>query len=382
MLIASGSKTGISLSAGVETDLLDGSTTGFDPQNADTIDVTIQETGATNAITTVKVYESSGPGGILAPLSATSSVAISGKRMITLKGYTGGKIRVTGNSAVGSVASCDIACYATGNPLSSLQIAFDGVVQGQALGGTVAGNLSQSGGTATIQATGAVVIDGTTSITIGGTNATSVAIGSASVPDSHPGGITIGSAKAVLGSGNVSVEATGSLTLGGAASTTSIAIGQATVVANFVGGLTIASAKAMTGLGNMAVESASGSTLTLGAASNAMTIGQATKLATVNGDVLLNGNIRVTAADAGAAGSSGTASAYAGTFTVSSGTTTYTLTNTKILATSLCFAMCISGAVARQINSFVPNGGGGSAVLTLSGAAGADSKFAFLIVNV
>jgi len=240
MLVASGSRTGITLSAGIETDLLDGGSTGFDPQNADVIDVTIQETGASNAITTVKAYESSGPGGILAPLSATTSVSASGKRIITIKGYTGGKVRVTGTSTSGSTASCDVGCYSSGNPLPSLQIAFDGVVQGQALGGTVSGNLSQSGGTATIQATGAVVIDGTTSITIGGTNATSVAIGSASVPDSHPGGMTVGNAKSIVGGSTMAVDAASGSKLSVGTNSNAVDLGKAAKVTTVLGSLVLA----------------------------------------------------------------------------------------------------------------------------------------------
>jgi hypothetical protein len=320
-----------------EVDLLaSGGTAGRDTAGVDTILINIRNSNTSNAAT-IKIYTAASDTGTPAAWSQTYSVAaksggVDGTKQILIRGYRGGNIRVTGSSTTATLVT-DISGYTSPNGPGAFQVIVDGVVQGGGTGGTISGNLSQSGGTISLSATGTAALDSTGAMTIGATSS-------------------------------------------------SIAVGSASVVANFVGGLTIASAKAITGLGNLAVESASGSTLTVGAASNAVTWGQAAKLITTNGDILLNGNIRVTAADAGAAASSGTASAYSGTFTVASGQTTYTLTNAKILSTSLLFVTCISGAVARQVNSFIPNGGGGSAVLTLSGAAGADSKFAFLVVNV
>jgi hypothetical protein len=101
--------------------------------------------------------------------------------------------------------------------------------------------------------------------------------------------------------------------------------------------------------------------------------------ATITGALALLGAFKGTVADAGAAAASGTVNAHFGTFTVASGGSGYVLTNNKITASSLLFCMCISGAVARSVFSFIPTSNTGT--LLLSGAAGADSKFAFLVVT-
>lgn len=115
-----------------------------------------------------------------------------------------------------------------------------------------------------------------------------------------------------------------------------------------------------------------------GAAALASTLA-VTGATTLTGALTCNGAVTVQAADAGAAAASGTVNARAGTFTVASGQTGYVLTNNKIATTSLLFVTCISGAVAQQVISFIPTLNTGT--LLLSGAAGANAKFAFLVVT-
>ncbi len=93
----------------------------------------------------------------------------------------------------------------------------------------------------------------------------------------------------------------------------------------------------------------------------------------------LAGSLSMVLADAGAAAASGTASAHAGTFTVASGQSGYVLTNTLITANSLLFCCCISGAVAQEVRSFIPTANTGT--LLLSGAAGVNAKYAFLVIT-
>lgn len=292
MLVSASNQTDINLAAGVETDLLTGGTTGLAVNNADEIVVSIKETGNSNPINTIKVYVSSGiSGGLLLAWSQTYSCnAGSGKRIV-IAGYRGGPIRVTGTSTSGATASCDCACMVSGNPLPNEQVEIDGVVQGGGTGGVVSGNLSQSGGTVAINATGTVAIDGSSSVTIGGTNATSVSIGSASVPDAHPGGMTVGAGKSIAGgAGNLTVDTTGTLSIG-PTNATAVAIGSASVADSHPGGMTVAANKAITGAGAMAVEAAGASTLTVGGASNAVALGQAAKTTTVAGALVLSQNL-------------------------------------------------------------------------------------------
>jgi hypothetical protein len=233
----------VTLSAAVETDLLPGGSSGIggkiaDPP-ADVIEVTITETGGVNPINTITIYRAPYAGGVFVADSSTYTVSAGAGATIKLSGFTG-DIRITGNSTSGATAKVDIAAYRSGVSKNE-QTIVNGVVQGGGVGGTISGNLSQSAGTATINATGAVSIDGTTSIAVGATSATSVAIGRSAVADSHPGGMTVGSGKAITGSGA------------------------------------------------MAVEAASGSTLTVGGASNAVALGQAGKTTTISGSVAMGG---------------------------------------------------------------------------------------------
>ena len=395
-LTYSKTQTTATLSAGIETNLLENGASGLTfapffqpgagaclvPGGGDIVDILLTNNDVTNSINTVTIYLLADKGGTFAALSFTTSVSTTASRHIQMRGFTGAAIRVTGNSTSGTTASTTADVTVTASDPSAprvWQLIVDGVVQGQALGGTITGNLAQSGGTVVLNSTGATTIDASTSVTIAGT-AGSLALGRGAIVPTMPGGVSIASGKAVTGAGAMAVEATGALTVGGNASTTSIGVGQATVVANFVGGITVASAKAVTGLGALAVEAASGSTLTVGGASNALALGQAAKVATITGDADFQGAVKGHAVDAGAAGASGTASSYFGTFTIASGQAVFTLTNTKVGTTSLCFVSPLSnGATGAYIQKAVPTSN--TLTVTFSTTVGADTKCAFMVVN-
>lgn len=275
---------GTALTAGLEIDMLPGGTAGWNPNGgvgvsggpagpgADTIQITLKETGNTNPVNTVKVYTSSGAISIsstgavtnsaLIALSATTSVSAGSTREILIKGYGGGPIRVTGNSTSGATGYADVVSFYSGGVPTPFQVAFDGVVQGQALGGTITGNLAQSGGTVAINGTGTVTLDGSTSVTVAGTNATSLVLGASGIVPSLPGGVSVGAGKAVTGSGAMTVTSTGAaLTITAAAAST---------WSSSAGALTVDSAAA----------------LNLGTAnSTSQSLGKAATTCTVNGSL-------------------------------------------------------------------------------------------------
>ncbi len=300
----------------------------------DVVAITLTETGGANAVETVTLYQAV-EGGSFAPLATTTSLAASGTRRIVLRGFSG-DLYVTGTSAGGATVKVDVSVRRSGVALP-YQLILDGVVQGTGTGGTISGNLAQSAGTVSL--TG---------------NAASTITTSAST---------------------LSVDAATTLNVG-ASTATALVLGRSAVVPSLPGGASVGSAKAITGAGALAIEAAAGSTLTVGAASNAMVIGQAAKVATVNGDVDFQGALKAHAVDAGAAGTTGTASAYAGTFTLTG--TTFTLTNTKISATSLVFVQCITASPGAYIASAVPTTN--TLTVTMSAAVTA-IKMAFLVVN-
>jgi hypothetical protein len=292
------------LSAGIASDVLPGTTSGFlssltyggDPPNMYAIRIT--ETGGANAVDTISIYRAVASGGTFVADSTTYSIIASGSIELVLTNFVG-DLRIKCTSTSGATVAVDIAPYFASNP-GPQQTISNGVAQGIALGGTISGALSQSSGTFALSgngastittSSGAVTITSAAALNLGTATSTSVVIGATAVAPSFPGGLTVAANKAVTGSGAFAVEATGALSLGVNASSTSIAIGQATVVANFVGGITIASSKTIVGLGAMSVDAASGSTLSVGTASNALTIGQSAKVTTINGLVSLGSTL-------------------------------------------------------------------------------------------
>ncbi len=455
----------VTLAAATAGDLLASGSAGFEPEDCDEFVFSVNNAGAAT-IETIQVWGAPFPGSTqFSAQSPSMSLATLVAGTITVTGWRGGPLRLIGTSATGSVGVVsEVGCYKSGNNDQVLSFSINGIAQGNALGGTISGNLSQSGGTATIEATGAASLDATTSVTIAGTNATSlvlgatgivpslpggvtiaaakaidvtsagalnigtttatsvvigktggtvapsfpggltvaaakaidattagalnigpttatsVVVGSATVAAGTPGGVSVGSAKAVTGVGAMAVEATGALSLGVNASSTSIVVGQATVAPSFTGGVSIASAKAVTGAGAMAVEATGALSLGAAASTTSTDIGRAGNVTSSLGTLLLSNALRAVVADAGAAAASGTANGCFTTFTIASGQTGYVLTNDKAATTSLVFIQCISGAVGQAVLSAIPTAS--TVTVLLGGAAGANAKFACLIVNV
>lgn len=190
---------------------------------------------------------------------------------------------------------------------------------------------------------------------------------------------TVAPTTGVVGTGALAVDAASgsTLTVGGASN--ALTLGKAGAAASLPGGASIGSAKALTGAGALAVEATGALNLAAAASTTSSNIGRSGNVTTMVGTTRVASDLQVNLGDAGAAATSGTVNKIAGTFTLSSGSSSYTLTNSFIAATSLLFVTCVSGAVAQSVYSFIP--GSGSAVLTLSGNAGANAKFAFLVVN-
>ncbi len=334
----------------------------------------IKNAGA-NTIGTLTVGESPNGTlfGTLTPIgTAIGSLAAGASKMVQLDGLTCKTLRVTGTSTSGSTMTVEYALD------KSSAVAFQARVDGVRVDLPVAGSVSSAIDDAT---TNGVTDIATLTHTTTGTATAGIGAGLLLAVENGAG--TTKSAVDIAGilttvtdAAEVSAFVVKTRTGGGAMTEALRASGAGvcTSAAGFVattGGLTGSAACAVEATGALSIGAAASTTSSL--------IGRIGNVTTMVGDLLLNNLIRAVLVDAGVAGSSGTASASAGTFTVSSGTTTYVLTNTKISSTSLLFCTCVSGAVGRQVNSFIPTSSTGT--LLLSGAAAADAKYAFLVIN-
>jgi hypothetical protein len=345
---------GVTLSGGVETDLLNGGTAGFDMSGCDVLRICVQNTGSSNSINTLKIYTAM-QGSTNAPAAwsnnwsvAAKSGSINGVKTIEILGFHGGLVRLTANSTSGTTCFADVQASRSDGTIGPLTVMVDGVNLGPTMGGTVSGNLAQSAGTVALTANGAssfttssgaltitaaaastwstsggaLTVDAAAALNLGPTNATSVAIGAAAVAPSFPGGLTVAAGKAINGgSGALTVDTTGTLSLG-TTNATAINMGAASIPVDLLGGLSIP------------------------------------------------------LADAGATGTSGTVNKRAGTFTLTG--TTYTLTNSTIATTDLPIVTPITAAPGAYIASAVVT----LHTLTVTMSASVTSiKFAFAMVG-
>ncbi len=240
----------VTLTAATDIKLLAGGSAGLDPianGNFDTLVVGITNLDVSNAIDTITIKA-----GASTPIAFanTQTIAASGTLLIEIEGCPG-PIQIVANSTSGASAKVEVAGLITGPSAKAFAVSINGTKQGVGLGGTVSGNLSQSGGTVTLAPNG-----------------------SSSVSTS---------------AGNLTLDAAATLSVG-PTNATAVAIGRTAVAPSFPGGLTVAAAKAITGAGALSVNAASGSTLTVGGASNALALGQAAKVSTVAGSLVLSQN--------------------------------------------------------------------------------------------
>lgn len=351
-------------------------------QLVDTYVITVGASGGT--LDTIELGFSPAAGSTaFAPFDTTYSVASGDVSSFVVQGFLG-NLRVMCTSTAGADAVVSTAVYISAGATPNFALLVNGVVQNTlSLGAALSITSLTTSGAATI---------GTT-MTVTGATALNGAVG---LGDAAADAITVTGTMSFAKEQATTLKVNASTTADTAGSALTIQAGAGAATNANGGALTLnAGAKAGSGTnGALALGTSNTSAITAGATGITTTVAGAltvTEAATFNGAVELgnafadaidvNGNLRADSGDAGAAATSGTVNKIAGTFTLTSGQTTYTLANTCVASTSHVFASVETAAVgAVFIKRITPTAN--QAVFEFSGAVGANTLVHFFVVNV
>ena len=315
----------LALAAATPTDAVNG-TTGWVLVGVRQVSVRITNTGA-NPVTLVQpLYapQANTPsarwGNDTALAAAVGTIAAGATRTFSVRAFPGQYFRLQLTSTLGTTVEYDVVAYDT--PTIDAAFEVDGApvtpTAASALSGNVSGVYTLAG-TPTLGAT--MLPDGDNTRNLGsaaaryasvfaasllGTNvdapaagalnlgpatATSVAIGSATVAPSFPGGLSVGVGKSILGgAGALTMDTTGALNVGTGVAT-SVVVGSASVAPSFPGGLTTPTGKGLIGAGTLPVD-------TTGNLSLGSTTATAVRVGRAAGNVGFYGNAGVAQASA------------------------------------------------------------------------------------
>ncbi len=334
---------------------------------------------------------------------AGSGGTVKGVRLVTVPDPTSYDTFETGGAAGGASSPAtvfvgNLTGNVTGNLTGNSAGVHTGAVTGDVTGnvtgnsaGTHTGSVAGTGATSVATGTGGVTTTGPVALTNAaaasktiGVDATAVAVGLAGAAlavQAGPGGVADASN---VGGASGAVAISSRTGAAGSAAQAAGASGAASLVTG-AGGADGGGGGAASGNARMDCGAATGAA-TAGVCqvgdtgAERVELGRTGKRTDVQGILRAKADIQIDLGIDAVAGVTATIdNKAAGKFVLAIGGPTFTLISNLITANSLVHMWCIGGAVAASVFSVVA--GAGSAVLTLSGNAGAEATFAFLIIN-